>query len=100
MIRYPVHGAATDLGKPITRELVTLEDRARSASLTILPVHIRTALDRMADDLDERDIEAPDRGIVDEDLWHAVRSLDDRHLRAWALGEWPEAGEAAVLQLR
>lgn len=84
----------------ITRELVSLEGRARSASLTTLPVHVRRALDRMADDLDELDIEAPDRGIVGEDLWHAVRSFGDRHLRAWAMGEWPESGEAAVLQLR
>lgn len=86
----------------ITRELVSLEARARTASLTTLPVHVRRALDRMADDLDELDIEAPHRGIVGDDLWPAVRSLGDRHLGAWAAGQWPEPGEdeAEVHHLR
>lgn len=75
----------------VARELVDLERRADEASVRTLPVHVRRALRRMEDDLDEVDVELPFESVVGEDLWPSVRRLGRRHLGAWSVGRWPPA---------
>ena len=78
----------------ITRELVTLERRSEDAALVTLPVHVRTTVRLIKDDLDELEINALPENIEAVDLWPALRRLGDVHLGAWAIGQWPSQDPA------
>ncbi|MGI8792315.1 MAG: hypothetical protein ACR2H3_03940, partial [Acidimicrobiales bacterium] len=68
----------------ITRELVILERWAADGSPTTLPVHARSVVDRIGDDLDELGIEPPSDSVQPADLWPALRQLGRAHLGAWS----------------
>lgn len=73
----------------VTRELVTLEERAEDLTQRTLPVHVRSTLRLIEDDLDELGIEAPSDNVQGADLWPTVRQLGIDNLGAWSIGRWP-----------
>lgn len=83
----------------IARELVAIERRADTETLTTLPVHVRRSLRLIEDNLDELDIERPSEDVQGTDLWPAVRKLGVTHLGAWSIGRWP-AEDGAIAEVR
>jgi hypothetical protein len=73
----------------VTRELVTLEERAGDLTQRTLPVHVRSTLRIIEDDLDELGIEALSDNVQGADLWPTVRQLGIDNLGAWSIGRWP-----------
>lgn len=83
----------------VTRELVTLEERAEDLTQRTLPVHVRSTLRLIEDDLDELGIEAPPDNVQGADLWPTVRQLGIDNLGAWSIGRWPN-GHSAGAEVR
>ena len=75
----------------VTRELVRLEERVESSTLKTIPVHTRTTLRAIEDDLDELGIVTTFEDIIGADLWPAVHQVGVNHLGAWSIGRWPDA---------
>lgn len=73
----------------VTRELVSLEERARDLTQLTLPVHVRQTLHLIDNDLDELGIEAPPDNVQGAELWPAIRRLGMNILGAWSTGQWP-----------
>lgn len=80
----------------VTRELVTLEERAGDLTQKTLPVHVRKTLRLIEDDLDELGIEAPSDNVHGADLWPTMRRLGTETLGAWSIGRWPADHRASA----
>lgn len=80
----------------VARELVTLEDRAGDLTQTTLPVHVRSTLRRIEDELAELGIEAPSDNVRGADLWPTVKQLGIENLGAWSMGRWTAADSAST----
>ena len=80
----------------VTRELVTVEERAGGLTQKTLPVHVRRTLRLIEDDLDELGIEAPSDNVRGADLWPTVKQLGTDNLGAWSVGRWPTDHRASA----
>lgn len=78
----------------VARQLVALEARAEDLSRKTLPVHVRTTLRLIEDDLDELGIEPASDSVQGADLWPTVRRLGIDHLGAWSIGQLPAEDSA------
>lgn len=73
----------------ITRELVTLELNASTASRRTLPVKVRQTFQRIERDLGDLDLEWPSDDLRGEQLWPAAQALGSNLLAPWSTGAWP-----------
>ena len=75
----------------VVSELVDLEQMAATSSARTIPVKARSALTRMAGDLQTLDVTVPSAGIDGADLWLTVERLGAETLGGWVAGRWPTA---------
>jgi hypothetical protein len=73
----------------VARELVLLEERIEHSTPRTVPVHTRSTLSALEDDLDELGIITPLDDVTGADSWPAVRQVGKDHLGAWSTGRWP-----------
>lgn len=84
----------------VTNSLVSLEESSQSMSHSALMVESHRMAQTLDEDLDSLDIEErPDLGNRDN-YWPSVRAFAERHMAAWAAGEWEPAKGIAEIRPR
>lgn len=82
----------------VTSAFVVLERSAEQLSNEALMVEAHRVVEMLDDDLDELDIEERPTFDHRDGYWPAAREFAERHMSAWAVGEW--AAERKVIDMK